>query len=276
MKSEGGCGMLPPCPGCAGEGVLFLRASKFGDGKWWGCSDWKYGCKFRVNYKPQGAIDSGAYLKTPAGEAFRAMVMNPQQPAPSKAVAACPPLASAAAAPDPVALKELRLAKAARMKEVFRQKREEREKIEREAAVTVAAASKSNTADVAEITHETPVPADTTKPSTNGSPPRLSASSDRAPASSETPESGGTTSLCGSRRSKELQALALGSSGAGERLNEVDAAPRRGSRKRAAPAASVGGLQVNVAELKRRLKSRKLSTAGRKAELVERLAADSE
>lgn len=25
MKSEGGCGMLPPCPGCAGEGVLFLR-----------------------------------------------------------------------------------------------------------------------------------------------------------------------------------------------------------------------------------------------------------
>lgn len=95
-------------------------------------------------------------------------------------------------------------------------------------------------------------------------------------ASSETPESGGT-SLCGSRRSKERQALALASSGASERLNEVDAAPRRGSRKRAAPAASVGGLQVlNVAELKRRLKSRKLSTAGRKAELVERLAADSE
>lgn len=105
------------------------------------------------------------------------MVMNPQQPAPPKAVAARPPLASVAA-PDPVALKELRLAKAARMKEVFRQKREEREKIEREAAAAVAAASKSNTTDVAEITHETP---DATKPSTNGSPARLSASSDRAP-----------------------------------------------------------------------------------------------
>jgi len=50
MQSEGGCGMLPPCPeGCGGQ--LFLHPSKYGAGKWWGCSNFRNGlCKFRANY----------------------------------------------------------------------------------------------------------------------------------------------------------------------------------------------------------------------------------
>ncbi len=51
MQSEGGCGMLPLCPeGCGGQ--LFLHPSKYGDGKWWGCSNFRNGlCKFRANYE---------------------------------------------------------------------------------------------------------------------------------------------------------------------------------------------------------------------------------
>ncbi len=50
MQSDGGCGMLPLCPeGCGGQ--LFLHPSKYGDGKWWGCSNFRNGlCKFRADY----------------------------------------------------------------------------------------------------------------------------------------------------------------------------------------------------------------------------------
>ncbi|KAL7531289.1 hypothetical protein ACHAWF_003705 [Thalassiosira exigua] len=50
MRSEGGCGFLPICPqGCGGQ--LFLHQSKYGTGRWWGCSNFKKGlCKFRRNY----------------------------------------------------------------------------------------------------------------------------------------------------------------------------------------------------------------------------------
>lgn len=52
MESNGGCGMLPLCPeewSCAGQ--LFLHDSKYGKGRWWGCSNFKKGtCKFRENY----------------------------------------------------------------------------------------------------------------------------------------------------------------------------------------------------------------------------------
>ena len=75
MQSNGGCGskcycriccvyfyvailisqldhysVLPICPDC-GSGSLFLNRSKYGGGRWWGCSNFKKGtCKFRKNY----------------------------------------------------------------------------------------------------------------------------------------------------------------------------------------------------------------------------------
>lgn len=50
MRSNGGCGMLPICPkGCGGQ--LFLHASKYGKGRWWGCSNYKNGmCQFKKDY----------------------------------------------------------------------------------------------------------------------------------------------------------------------------------------------------------------------------------
>lgn len=50
MQSNGGCGMLPLCPVRCG-GALFLHDSRYGKGKWWGCSNYKKGlCKFSKNY----------------------------------------------------------------------------------------------------------------------------------------------------------------------------------------------------------------------------------
>ena len=49
MLGSCGCGQLPICPEQCG-GVLFLRDSKCGDGKWWGCSGYKNGCRLTANY----------------------------------------------------------------------------------------------------------------------------------------------------------------------------------------------------------------------------------
>ena len=50
MRSNGGCGKLHIClKGCGG--ALFLHESKYGGGRWWGCSNYKNGkCKFHANY----------------------------------------------------------------------------------------------------------------------------------------------------------------------------------------------------------------------------------
>ena len=50
MQSDGGCGMMALCPADCG-GQLFLNQSRYGTGRWWGCSNYKNGtCKFRQNY----------------------------------------------------------------------------------------------------------------------------------------------------------------------------------------------------------------------------------
>jgi hypothetical protein len=50
MESEGGCGVLPACPKRCG-GSLFLKQSRYGDSRWWGCSNYKSGrCKFSKTY----------------------------------------------------------------------------------------------------------------------------------------------------------------------------------------------------------------------------------
>ena len=63
MQSEGGCGQLPTSPEECG-GVLFLHDSKYGDGKWWGCSGYKNGCRFTANYVDHKSCSATAAKKT--------------------------------------------------------------------------------------------------------------------------------------------------------------------------------------------------------------------
>ena len=67
MRSEGGCGQLPICPSCPGTGQLFLKPSAAGrTGMWWGCSNFKNGCRFTRTYKPH-AVEPAKHNKGGGG-----------------------------------------------------------------------------------------------------------------------------------------------------------------------------------------------------------------